>query len=44
MDIKIQKVQKNPMRINTKRPTLRHIKIKLWKTKPETMLKVAREK
>ena len=41
----IQKVQRLPYRINPRRNTLRHILIKLTKTKPkERILKAAREK
>ena len=41
----IQKIQRLPYRINPRRNTLRHILIKLTKTKPkERILKAAREK
>lgn len=44
MDIQIQEAQKIPTGINLKRPTPRHIKIKLSKSQIKRILKAAREK
>ena len=45
IDIQVQQAQRVPNKMNSKRPTLRHIMIKMLKVKnKERILKAAREK